>query len=153
MVARTIYQYHMAGVAALHIEDQVQTKRCGHLMGKQVVPVEEYLTRIRAAVAARDAIPGGSDLVIIARTDSAQVLGMEEAVRRLKLAAEAGADAAFIEGVKTKELLVKTVKALEPTPVLFFVPKCLVHGRLNLLTGSRQCHIRRFDSLVHGQRS
>lgn len=118
MVARTIYQYHKAGVAALHIEDQVQTKRCGHLMGKQVVPVEEFLMRIRAAVAARDAIPGGSDIVIIARTDSAQVLGMDEAVRRLQLAAEAGADAAFIEGVKTKELLEKTVKALEPTPVL-----------------------------------
>ena len=73
--------------------------------------------RIRAAIAARDAIPGGSDLVIIARTDSAQVLGMDEAVRRLKLAADAGADAAFIEGVKTKELLEKTVKALAPTPV------------------------------------
>ncbi|KAF8581870.1 Phosphoenolpyruvate/pyruvate domain-containing protein [Ramaria rubella] len=118
MVARTIQQYHRAGVAALHIEDQVQTKRCGHLMGKQVVPVDEFLMRIRAAVAARDAIPGGSHLVIIARTDSAQVLGMEEAVRRLKLAADAGADAAFIEGVKTKELLESTVKALAPTPVL-----------------------------------
>ncbi|KAF8528469.1 phosphoenolpyruvate pyruvate domain-containing protein [Hysterangium stoloniferum] len=117
MVARTVYQYDKAGVAALHIEDQVQTKRCGHLMGKQVVPVDEFLMRIRAAVAARDAIPG-SDIVIIARTDSAQVLGMEEAVRRLKLAADAGADAAFIEGVKTKELLESTVKALAPTPVL-----------------------------------
>jgi 2-methylisocitrate lyase-like PEP mutase family enzyme len=116
MVARTVYQYDKAGVAALHIEDQVQTKRCGHLMGKQVVPVDDFLMRIRAAVAAREAIPG-SDIVIIARTDSAQVLGMEEAVRRLKLAAEAGADAAFIEGVKTKELLESTVKALAPTPV------------------------------------
>jgi 2-methylisocitrate lyase-like PEP mutase family enzyme len=117
MVARTVQQYDKAGVAALHIEDQVQTKRCGHLMGKQVVPVEEFLMRIRAAVAARDAIPGGSDLVIIARSDSAQVLGMDEAIRRLQLAAEAGADAAFIEGVRTKELLEKTVKALAPTPV------------------------------------
>ncbi|KIJ56256.1 hypothetical protein M422DRAFT_73142 [Sphaerobolus stellatus SS14] len=117
MVARTVYQYHKAGVAALHIEDQVQTKRCGHLMGKQVVDVDEYLTRIRAACIARDTIPD-CDIVVIARTDSAQVLGMDEAVRRLKLAAEAGADAAFIEGVKTKELLEKTVKALHPTPVL-----------------------------------
>jgi len=118
MVARTVYQYDRAGVAAMHIEDQVQTKRCGHLLGKQVVPVDEFLTRIRAAVAARDSIPGGSDLVIIARTDSAQVFGMEEAVSRLKAAAEAGADAAFIEGVRTKEDLEKTVKALAPTPVL-----------------------------------
>jgi len=62
-VARTVTQYARAGVAALHIEDQVQTKRCGHLMGKQVVSREEFLTRIRAAVIARDSIPGGSDFV------------------------------------------------------------------------------------------
>lgn len=117
MVARTVTQYHKAGVAALHIEDQVQTKRCGHLLGKQVVPVEEFLTRIRAAVNARAAIPGGSDIVIIARTDSAQVLGMDEALKRLKAAADVGADVAFIEGVKTREDLIKTVKYLEPTPV------------------------------------
>jgi len=85
-------------------------------MGKQVVSVEEYLTRIRAACLARDTIPD-CDIVVIARTDSAQVLGMDEAIRRLQLAATAGADAAFIEGVKTKELLEKTVKALHPTPV------------------------------------
>ncbi len=63
MVARTVTQYVRAGVAALHIEDQVQTKRCGHLLGKQVVSREEFLTRIRAAVIARDSIPGGSDFV------------------------------------------------------------------------------------------
>ncbi|KAF9031216.1 Phosphoenolpyruvate/pyruvate domain-containing protein [Hymenopellis radicata] len=109
MVARTVRQYARAGIAALHIEDQVQTKRCGHLLGKQVVSREEFLTRIRAAVIARDTIPGGSDFVIIGRTDSAQVLGMEEAVTRLKLAAAAGADVCFIEGVRTKDLLESTV--------------------------------------------
>lgn len=118
MVARTVYQYARAGVAAMHIEDQVQTKRCGHLMGKQVVSREEFVTRIRAAVIARDSIPGGSNFVIIGRTDSAQVLGMEEATTRLKLAADAGADVCFIEGVKTAELLTKTVEALKPKPVL-----------------------------------
>ncbi|KAG8685251.1 hypothetical protein FRC08_013225 [Ceratobasidium sp. 394] len=128
MVARTVQMYDRAGVAALHIEDQarahpsqrrktVQTKRCGHLLGKQVVSTEEFVTRIRAAVQARDAIPG-CDIVIIARTDSAQVLGMDEAIRRLQAAAAVGADVAFIEGVKTKELLEKTVAALAPTPVL-----------------------------------
>ncbi|EKM81154.1 hypothetical protein AGABI1DRAFT_112846 [Agaricus bisporus var. burnettii JB137-S8] len=117
-VARTVKQYVSAGIAGLHIEDQVQTKRCGHLMGKQVVSREEFLTRIRAAVLARDSIPGGSDFVIIGRTDSAQVLGMEEAVTRLKLAAAAGADVCFIEGVKTKALLESTVAALAPKPVL-----------------------------------
>jgi len=117
-VARTVQQYVQAGIAGLHIEDQVQTKRCGHLMGKQVVSREEFLTRIRAAVLARDSIPGGSDFVIIGRTDSAQVLGMEEAITRLKLAADAGADVCFIEGVKTEELLRSTVAALAPKPVL-----------------------------------
>ncbi|KAG8685304.1 hypothetical protein FRC08_013185 [Ceratobasidium sp. 394] len=108
MVARTVQMYDRAGV---------QTKRCGHLLGKQVVSTEEFVTRIRAAVQARDAIPG-CDIVIIARTDSAQVLGMDEAIRRLQAAADVGADVAFIEGVKTKELLEKTVAALAPTPVL-----------------------------------
>ncbi|KAF8161326.1 oxaloacetate acetylhydrolase [Crassisporium funariophilum] len=118
MVGRTVKQYARAGVAALHIEDQVQTKRCGHLLGKQVVSREEFLTRVRAAVLARDLIPGESDFVIIARTDSAQVLGMEEAILRLKLASDAGADVCFIEGVRTKELLEATVTALAPKPVL-----------------------------------
>ncbi|KAG6920222.1 hypothetical protein DXG01_004991 [Tephrocybe rancida] len=118
MVARTVTKYVKAGVAALHIEDQVQTKRCGHLLGKQVVSREEFLTRVRAAVLARDSIPGDSDFVIIARTDSAQVFGMEEAVTRLQLASQAGADVCFIEGVRTKELLESTVAALAPKPVL-----------------------------------
>jgi isocitrate lyase len=67
-VARTVWQYAKAGVAAMHIEDQVQTKRCGHLMGKQVVPREEFLTRVRAAVIARDSIPGNSDFVSLFRS-------------------------------------------------------------------------------------
>lgn len=70
MVARTVYQYIRAGVAAMHIEDQVQTKRCGHLMGKQVVSREEFVTRIRAAVIARDSIPGGSNFVSSHRVNS-----------------------------------------------------------------------------------
>lgn len=117
MVARTVIQYAQAGVAAMHIEDQVQNKRCGHLQGKEVVSREEFVTRIRAAVIARDSIPGNSDFIIIARTDSAQPLGMDEAIHRLKLAADVGADVCFIEGVKTPELLRKTVKSLEPKPV------------------------------------
>lgn len=62
-VARTVTKYARVGLAACHIEDQVQTKRCGHLMGKQVVSREEFLARIRAAVIARDSIPGDSDFV------------------------------------------------------------------------------------------
>ena len=138
MVARTVTQYARSGVAGLHIEDQVQTKRCGHLLGKQVVSREEFLTRIRAAVIARDSIPGGSDFVIIGRTDSAQVLGMEEAVTRLKLAADAGADVCFIEGVKTSELLTETVAALAPKPVSVSLPNLKERERERDLTRPRQ---------------
>jgi hypothetical protein len=151
MVARTVTQYARAGVAGLHIEDQVQTKRCGHLLGKQVVSREEFVTRIRAAVIARDSLPGNSDFVIIGRTDSAQVLGMDEAILRLKLAADAGADVCFIEGVKTKELLESTVAALAPKPVRIIVDTVELFS--NFPSGSCQRHLRRSDTLFHDEGS
>ncbi|KAJ7859108.1 oxaloacetate acetylhydrolase [Mycena leptocephala] len=107
MIARTVTKYARA--------DQVQTKLCGHLLGKQVVFREEFVTRIRTAVLARDSIPRGS---VIGRIDSAQVLGMDAALIRLKLAADAGADVGFIEGAKSKQLLEVTVRTWAPTPVL-----------------------------------
>lgn len=116
MVTRTIEQYIRSGVAGLHIEDQVQTKRCGHLQGKQIVSVEDFLVRIRAAVAARKAMD--SDIVIIARTDALQSLDYDEAIHRLKLAREAGADVCFLEGITSKEQARQTVKDLAPWPVL-----------------------------------
>lgn len=63
MIARTVQKYARAGVAGLHIEDQVQTKRCGHLLGKQVVSTDEFIMRVRAAVQARDRLPGESHFV------------------------------------------------------------------------------------------
>ncbi|RDW72204.1 hypothetical protein BP5796_08238 [Coleophoma crateriformis] len=116
MITRTIQHYARSGVAALHIEDQVQTKRCGHLQGKQVVPTAEFLIRIRAAVAARRAI--GSDLVIIARTDALQPFGYEESISRLRLARDAGADVGFLEGLTSIEEAKATVQDLAPWPVL-----------------------------------
>ncbi|KAH0527498.1 hypothetical protein TsFJ059_002498 [Trichoderma semiorbis] len=116
MVARTVAQYHRSGVAGLHIEDQIQTKRCGHLGGKEVVSVDVFQQRISAAAAARDRL--ASDIVIIARTDALQTHGFEEAIRRLKAAAAAGADVAFLEGVTTKEEAREVCRSLAPTPVL-----------------------------------
>ena len=116
MINRTIQQYARSGVAALHIEDQVQTKRCGHLQGKQLVPTKDFLTRIRAAVAARHTI--SSDIVIIARTDSLQSLGYEESLARLSLARDAGADVGFLEGITSKEQARQIVKDLAPWPML-----------------------------------
>lgn len=116
MVARTVAQYHRSGVAGLHIEDQIQTKRCGHLGGKQVVPVEVFASRISAAVAERKRL--GSDIVIIARTDALQTDGFDEAIKRLKAAVQVGADVAFLEGVTSAEEGREVCRLLAPTPVL-----------------------------------
>lgn len=116
MIARTVQQYAQSGVAGLHIEDQIQTKRCGHLAGKELVDTETFVTRIRAAVQARQRI--GSDIVIIARTDSLQSFGYDEAIARLKAAREVGADVAFLEGMTTKEQARKVVEDLAPMPCL-----------------------------------
>jgi len=79
MVGRTVTSYIRAGVAGLHLEDQVVNKRCGHLKGKQLVDINEYASRIRAAVLARE--QSGGDIVIIARTDALQSFGYERPSR------------------------------------------------------------------------
>jgi 2-methylisocitrate lyase-like PEP mutase family enzyme len=96
---RTVREYERRGVAGLHIEDQGFPKKCGHLDNKVIVPLDEFLAKIRAAVAARH----DPDFVIIARTDSRAVLGFEEAVRRANAAITAGADMAFVEAPQTLE--------------------------------------------------
>lgn len=116
MVARTVQQYTRSGVAGLHIEDQIQTKRCGHWQGKEVVPLETFVQRIGAATKARDELD--SKIVIVARTDSLQTHDFDEAVKRLKAAAVAGADVAFLEGIHTKEQAKFACEQLAPTPVL-----------------------------------
>lgn len=116
MVARTVAQYHRSGVAGLHIEDQIQTKRCGHLGGKELVSIEIFRQRIAAASQAREKL--GSDIVIIARTDALQTHGFEECVQRLKAAVEAGADVAFLEGINSQEEARKICEIMKPTPVL-----------------------------------
>jgi 2-methylisocitrate lyase-like PEP mutase family enzyme len=92
-VRRTVRAYEVAGVAALHIEDQVAPKRCGHLSGHEIVPVGEFAGKIRAAVDARQ----DPDLMIIARTDAISAVGFDEALRRGEAAARAGADVLFVE--------------------------------------------------------
>ncbi|KAJ5773466.1 Pyruvate/Phosphoenolpyruvate kinase [Penicillium paradoxum] len=116
MVARTTEQYSRSGVAAFHIEDQVQTKRCGHLSGKQLVDTATYTSRIRAAAQARERI--GSDIVIIARTDSLQQYGYEESLARLRAARDAGADVGFLEGISSREMARQAVGDLAPWPLL-----------------------------------
>jgi 2-methylisocitrate lyase-like PEP mutase family enzyme len=116
MVGRTTAQYMQAGVAALHIEDQVQTKRCGHLKNKELVDEDVYVARIRAAANMRAASAG--DIVIIARTDALASLGYDAAVSRLKAAIAAGADVAFLEAITSEEQARRVCQELSPTPVL-----------------------------------
>ena len=96
---RTVREYERRGVAGLHIEDQAFPKKCGHLDNKAIVSLDEYLAKIRAAVAAKS----DPDFLIIARTDSRAVLGFEEAIRRANAALAVGADMAFVEAPQTLE--------------------------------------------------
>ncbi|OTB02285.1 hypothetical protein M426DRAFT_62541 [Hypoxylon sp. CI-4A] len=116
MVARTVEQYIRAGVAGAHLEDQVLTKRCGHLSGKKVVPHDEYISRIRAAHHARVRLQ--SDFVLIARTDALQALGYDECISRLRAARDEGADVGLLEGFSSKEQAAQAVKDLAPWPLL-----------------------------------
>src|SRR5438067_10638721 len=90
---RTVGEYERRGVAGLHIEDQGFPKKCGHLDDKTVVPRDEYIAKIRAAVAARR----DPDFLLIARTDARAVLGLDEAIARANAALAAGAEMAFVE--------------------------------------------------------
>ncbi|KAI1455103.1 oxaloacetate Acetylhydrolase [Annulohypoxylon moriforme] len=116
MVARTVEQYIRAGVAGAHLEDQVLTKRCGHLSGKKVVSHEEYISRIKAAHAARVRLQ--SDFVLIARTDALQTLGYDACIERLRAAREEGADVGLLEGFTSKEQAAQAVRDLAPWPLL-----------------------------------
>ncbi len=113
-VRRTVEQYERAGVAALHLEDQVAPKRCGHLDGKQVVPLEEFVGRVRAAVEARS----DPDLLVIARTDAIAVTGFDDAVRRAQAAARAGADVLFVEAPTSEAEIAALPRRLD-RPLLF----------------------------------
>lgn len=98
-VTRAVSEYEMRGVAAIHIEDQVSPKRCGHLEGKELISRDEFVTKIRAAAAARR----DPDFVVIARSDARSVAGLDEAIARVNAALEAGADLAFVESPTSRE--------------------------------------------------
>jgi len=102
-VMRTVREYIGAGVAGLHMEDQVSPKRCGHVAGRVVISLEEAVGKIRAAVDARNA--ADPDFVIIARTDARGASGgsLDEAIRRVNAYVAAGADLAFVEGPTSRE--------------------------------------------------
>jgi len=98
-MTRTVEEFIRAGAAAIQIEDQETPKKCGHLEGKRVVSAEEMALKIEAACAAR----GDSELLIVARTDARQSLGMDAALERCRLYREAGADILFLEAPQGEE--------------------------------------------------
>ena len=112
-IARTIKEFTAAGAGAVHIEDQVAAKRCGHRPNKAIVSKEEMVDRIKAAVDART----DDSFVIMARTDALQVEGMEAAIERAALCVEAGADMIFPEAMHTLEDYDRFVSAVD-VPVL-----------------------------------
>ena len=114
-VMRTVREYAAAGVAALHIEDQVAPKRCGHMEGKEVIDAAEMVEKVRAAVEAR----GDGELLIIARTDARAVEGFDSALERARRYREAGADALFVEAPETEQEIEAVAAAFPDVPLVF----------------------------------
>jgi 2-methylisocitrate lyase-like PEP mutase family enzyme len=112
-VVRTVEEYIRAGVAGMHLEDQVAPKRCGHVAGREVIARDEAVLKIRAACQTRDALD--PDFVIIARTDARGAHGgsMEEAITRANAFLEAGADLAFVEGPKDRQEVAHICQAVK----------------------------------------
>jgi 2-methylisocitrate lyase-like PEP mutase family enzyme len=114
-VIRTVGAYEAAGVAGIHIEDQVAPKKCGHMEGKLVIGAQEMAAKVRAAVEARSQ----PEFVIIARTDARAVEGLEQALERARLYREAGADVLFIEALVNEAEVEEAARAFPGVPLLF----------------------------------
>ena len=125
-VMRTESEFEQAGVAAMFFEDQEWPKRCGHMSGKKVIPMEEHCKKIEAAVKSRK----DPDLIITARTDARAVNGLDDAIKRANAYAEAGAGLIFVEApqsIEELEIIAKSVKA----PLMV---NMVEHGRTPLLS-------------------
>lgn len=128
-LCRTVRAYEKAGVAVIQLEDQVMPKKCGHMVGREVISMEEMVGKIRAAVDTRR----DPDFMIMARTDARTVLGIEEALRRGKAYAEAGADIVFIESPESEEEMQRINDEISALTIANMVEG----GRTPLLNNSR----------------
>ena len=124
-MARTVHEYERHGAAGIHIEDQVFPKKCGHLDKKQVIPRNEFVSKIRAAVSARL----DPDFIIIARTDCNAVMGFEEAIARANAALAVGADLALVEAPESMEQMEQIPQRVQGPCVL----NMLLGGKSRLL--------------------
>ena len=113
-VRHTVQGYEAAGIAAIQLEDQESPKKCGHTPGRRVIPAEEMALKIRVAAEARRS----RDFLIVARTDARTQHGLDEAIRRARLYAEAGADILFVESPESEAEMAEIGRALEGVPLL-----------------------------------
>ena len=118
-LVRSVREFERTGVAAIHIEDQITPKRCGHLDGKEVIPLAEMEKKLQAALASRS----DPDFSIIARTDARGVHGFDDAIRRGRAFAELGVDAVFVEAPQSEAELEEIPRALPNVPLLVNVFK------------------------------
>jgi methylisocitrate lyase len=135
---RTVELYEHAGAAGIFLEDQVWPKKCGHMVGKKVVPREDWLAKLRAAVDHRDR------LFVTARTDARAAVGLEEACERAKMAADVGVDAIFVEAPESLDDMEAIAKA---TPGCVRVANMIEGGRTPLRT-PKELHELGFDLIV-----
>ena len=118
-LVRTVREFERIGVAAIHIEDQITPKRCGHLDGKEVIPLGEMEKKLEAALAART----DSDFCIIARTDARGVHGFDDAIARARSFAKLGVDAIFVEAPQSEQELAEIPLRIPDVPLLVNVFK------------------------------
>lgn len=125
---RTAREFHRAGAAGIMLEDQEWPKRCGHMDGKTVVPADEWLAKLRAVIDLRDE---GVDLFLIARTDAAAPLGLDEAITRACAARDLGADAVFVEAPRSEDDLHRVAAKV---PGVTLMANMVEGGKTPLLT-------------------
>jgi 2,3-dimethylmalate lyase len=118
-LVRTVREFERVGVAAIHIEDQITPKRCGHLEGKEVISLAEMEKKLEAALVTRS----DPDFCIIARTDARAVNGFEDAINRGQAFAKLGVDAIFIEAPQSEEELAEIPRRIPDVPILVNVFK------------------------------
>lgn len=135
---RTVEEFEAAGAAGIFLEDQVWPKKCGHMTGKRVVPADEWLAKLQAALDARDR------LFVVARTDARSAVHLDEACRRARAAAELGVDAVFVEA---PESIAELEAVAEATPGVVRVANMIEAGRTPLLAPA-QLHDLGYDLIV-----
>ncbi|MDQ3895905.1 MAG: isocitrate lyase/PEP mutase family protein [Actinomycetota bacterium] len=135
---RTVELFESAGAAGIFLEDQVWPKKCGHMAGKRVVPREEWLGKLQAALDHR------WRLFIVARTDARAAVGLDEAIRRARMAAELGVDAVFVEAPESLEEMAAVAEAL---PGVVLVANMIEAGKTPLLTPA-ELHELGYDLIV-----